>query len=307
MSGITSTTLIVEGEEESMAERFLITGATGKTSELVIAQLRAKGADVRALVRDPQKAEKLASAGVTIAQGDFGDAGALGRALDGVTSVFLVTPAHQDASGMVDRFLAAATKSAKRPRIVRLSAIKGSEHGPTDNTRTHGRADRAIQDSGLPYTILRPNYFMQNFFGAAESIMSSGMMYQGMGDGRLGFIDVRDIADVAAAVLLDPSWDRGIYELTGPASISFHDVARDLGAALGREVKYVPIPPEKVRETILGLGWGDWAAGVMADYSAAYSRGFGDFTTTFVEKITGHKARSVAQFASEVFAPALKR
>lgn len=290
-----------------MTEKLLITGATGKTSDLVIAQLRAKGANVRALVRDLKKAEPLKNRGVELVQGDFDQPEALARALDGVTSVLLVTPAHQDASGMVDRFLAVATKSPSRPRIVRLSAIKGSDHGPTDNTRTHGRADRAIQDSGLPYVILRPNYFMQNFFGSSESILTSGMMFQGMGDGRLGFIDVRDIADVATTVLLDHGWDRGIFELTGPASVSFHDVARDLGAALGREVKYVPVTLEQVRETIVKMGWGDWSAGVMADYSAAYAKGWGDFTTSFVEKITGHKARSVAQFAAEVFAPALKR
>ena len=149
------------------------------------------------------KAKALKDQGVELAQGDFESPDALARALDGVTSVFLVTPPHQDASGMVDRFLAVATKSPTRPRIVRLSAIKGSDQGPTDNTRTHGRADRAIQDSGLPYVILRPNYFIQNVFGSAETIMTSGMMFQAMGDGRLGFIDVRDIADVAAAVLLD--------------------------------------------------------------------------------------------------------
>lgn len=290
-----------------MTEKFLITGATGKTAELVIAQLRAKGADVRALVRDVTKAAALKDEGVELAQGDFDHPDALARALEGVTSVFLVTPADKDAAGMVDRFLAVATKSASKPRVVRLSAIKGSDQGPTDNTRTHGRADRAIQDSGLPYVILRPNYFMQNFFGSAETIMTSGMMFQAMGDGRLGFIDVRDIADVAVAVLLDRSWDRGVYELTGPASVSFHDVAREVGAALGREVKYVPVTTEQVRETIVGMGWGEWTAGVLADYSAAYAKGWGDFTTTFVERIAGHPARSVAQFAREVLAPALKR
>jgi uncharacterized protein YbjT (DUF2867 family) len=292
-----------------MAEKFLITGATGKTSELVIAQLLAKGASVRALVRDPAKAQAqaLKAKGVELATGDFDLPAALAAALEGVTSVFLVTPADADASGMVDRFLAVATKSASHPRIVRLSAIKGSDHGPTDNTRTHGRADRAILESGLPYVILRPNYFMQNFFGSGESIMTSGMMFQGMGDGRLGVIDVRDIADVAAAVLLDHAWDRGIYELTGPASVSCHDVARELGAALGREVKYVPVTPEQVRETVVKLGWGDWTAGILADYSAAYAKGWGDYTTSFVEKITGHAPRSIAQFAREVFAPALKR
>ncbi len=290
-----------------MTEKFLITGATGKTAELVIAQLRAKGADVRALVRDVTKAKALKDQGVELAQGDFESPDALARALEGVTSVFLVTPPHQDASGMVDRFLAVATKSPSRPRIVRLSAIKGSDQGPTDNTRTHGRADRAIQDSGLNYVILRPNYFFQNLFGSAESIMATSTMFQAMGDGRIGIIDVRDIADVAAAVLLDHSWDRGVYELTGPASVSHHDVARELSAALGREVKYVPVTPEQVRETVLKMNWGEWTAGVLADYSAAYAKGWGDYTTTFVEKISGHPARSLAQFAREVFAPALQR
>jgi uncharacterized protein YbjT (DUF2867 family) len=290
-----------------MSQKILVTGATGTTAALVAAQLRQKGVAVRALVRDAKKAEALAAQGVELAVGDFETPASLEAALDGITSVFLVTPPHPDASGMVDRFLAVATKSPLRPRIIRLSAIKGSDQGPTDNTRTHGRADRAIQDSGLPYVILRPNYFMQNLFGSAESILSQGMMFQGTGDGRLGFIDVRDIADVATAVLLKTAWDRGIYELTGPESISYGDVAKLLGEALGREVKYVPVTPEQVRESIVKRGWGEWAAGIMADYSAAYAKGWGDFTTTFVEKIAGHPARSYATFLREVFVPAVTR
>jgi uncharacterized protein YbjT (DUF2867 family) len=290
-----------------MSQKILVTGATGNTAALVAAQLREKGVAVRALVRDAKKAEALAAKGVELALGDFETPASLEAALDGMTSVFLVTPPHPDASGMVDRFLAVATKSPPRPRIVRLSAIKGSDQGPTDNTRTHGRADRAIQDSGLPYVILRPNYFMQNLFGSAESILGQGMMFQGTGEGRIGFIDVRDIADVATSTLLDTQWDRGIYELTGPDSISYGEVAKLLGEALGRAVNYVPVTPEQVRETIVQKGWGEWAAGIMADYSAAYGLGWGDFTTTFVEKIAGHPARSYATFLREVFVPATKR
>lgn len=287
-----------------MSQRVLVTGATGNTAALVAAQLRQKGVFVRALVRDAKKAESLAAKGVELALGDFETSASIEAALEGITSVFLVTPPHPDASSMVDRFLAVATRSPLAPRIVRLSAIKASDHGPTDNTRTHGRADRSIQDSGLPYVVLRPNYFMQNLFGSAESILAQGMMFQGTGDGRLGFIDVRDIADVATAALLDAQWDRGIYELTGPESLSYGDVARLLGEALGRDVKYVPVTPEQVRESIVQKGWGDWAAGIMADYSAAYAKGWGDYTTTFVEKIAGHPARSYATFLRELFVPA---
>jgi uncharacterized protein YbjT (DUF2867 family) len=290
-----------------MSQRILVTGATGNTAALVAAQLRQKGVAVRALVRDAKRAERLAGQGVELALGDFETPASLEAALDGITSVFLVTPPHPDASAMVDRFLAVALQSPHEPRIVRLSAIKGSDQGPTDNTRTHGRADRAIQDSGLPYIILRPNYFMQNLLGSSESVLEQGMLFQGTGDGRIGFIDVRDIADVATAALLDTQWDRGIYELTGPESISYGDVAKLLGEALDREVTYVRVTPEQVRESIVNKGWGEWAAGIMADYSAAYAKGWGDFTTTFVEKIAGHPARSYATFLREVFVPATKR
>ncbi len=285
----------------------LVTGATGAIGSLVVKQLSAKGVTVRALVRDMAKAEALQGKGVQLVQGDFDQPESLARALDGVTSVFLLTPPRPDDFGMVERFLDIALSSPTAPRIVRLSAIKATEGGPSDSTRNHGRADRAILESGLPYAILRPNYFMQNFFGSAELIMTSGKLVQSTGDGRIGFIDVRDVADVAAAVLLDHGWDRGIYDLTGPASVSFHDVARELGIALGREVAYVPITPEQARESALQSGWGEWGAGIMADYSTAYGKGWGDFTTSFVQNIAGHEPRSISQFAREVFAPALKR
>ena len=290
-----------------MSPSILVTGATGSVASLVAARLRADGIGVRALVRDAGKASALAAAGVELSIGGFEDPGVLGAALDGIASVFLVTPPHPDAAAMVDRFLAVAAKRVPGPRIVRLSAIKASERGPTENTRSHGHADRAIIDSGLPYVILRPNYFMQNLLGSAEAILSKGMLFQGTGDGRIGFIDVRDIADVAAATLVDARWDRGIYELTGPDAISYADVAKLLGAALGREVRHVPVTPEQVRASILERGWGEWMAGIMADYSAAYARGWGDFTTGFVERIAGHAPRGYASFLDEVFVPATRR
>ena len=126
-----------------MPEKFLITGATGKTAELAIEHLVAQRADVRALVRDLGKAAPLKEKGVELTQGDFHDSDSLVRALDGVTSVFLVTPPDEHTAATVDRFLAAVTTSGKHPRIVRLSAIKASEGGPTDNTRQHGRAEVA--------------------------------------------------------------------------------------------------------------------------------------------------------------------
>ncbi len=282
----------------------LVTGSTGAIGSRVVAGLVAASASVHALARTPDKASLP---GAKIIKGDFDQPETLVRALDGVTSVFLLTPPHPDDYAMVKRFLDAAVNRRLKPRIVRLSAIKATEGGPSEGLRSHGRADRALLESGLPYAILRPNYFMQNIFGSTDSILNSGTIFNSTGDGRIGFIDARDIADVATAVLLDHGWDRGLYDLTGPASLSFHDVAHELSSALGRKVTCADITPEQARAAVLEQGGGDWFAGLIADYSVAYAQGWGDFTTSFVEKITGRAPRSIADFAREVFAPALTR
>lgn len=110
-----------------------------------------------------------------------------------------------------------------------------------------------------------------------------------MGEGSLGMIDVRDISDSFAALLLNGGHENKIYNSTGPESITFADVAGIIAEGFGKQVNYVPIPVEAVGKFILKAGWGEWGARVMMDYSKAYSKGWGDFTNDDVETITGNK------------------
>lgn len=289
-----------------MAETILITGATGGTNRFVVPALKAKGVKLRALVRSEPKGKELKDAGVEVVVGDYADKASLKKALDGVDSVFFVTPPHPEAQAFAASFLEVARQTSK-PRIVRLSVYGASPDGPTDNTRQHGRTDLQIIDSGLHFCILRPNFFMQNMLGSAEQILQEGNMYWGFADGRVALIDVRDIADAAVAVLADKSWDGGIYELTGPEAITLHEVAKAIGTALGRPVKYVPVPPEAVEKALRERNMGDWFPVVMRDYSRAYAANWGARVSGLVRKLTGHPPRAIDAFAREVMAPALKR
>jgi len=284
----------------------LVTGATGNISSLVIPQLLASGAKVRALVHNTGKAKGLSDKGAEVIIGDLENPASLQKAFDGVSAVFLLTPFGEKADALARNAIAAA-KKAGNPYIVRLSVIKAGPDAPTANTRSHGQTEKDLKESGLPVAYLRPHYFMQNIFGSLQTIGSEGIIYQGMGDGKLAMIDVRDIADSAAKVLLDRSHAGKTYSLTGPASITWHTVAKAFTAVLGRPVKYIPIPSEAVADNIRKIGWGEWAAAVMRDYSAAYGSGWGDFVTEDVQNLTGHPARSIEQFAREVLAPALSR
>ena len=202
--------------------KVLVTGATGNVVSLLIPLLKKEGADVRALIHSESKAQGLKDQGVEVHVGEYEDPATLDAAFDGVDAAFLVAPPHEKAAGWMTNLIAAA-KKAGTAHVVRLSAIKADKGGPTDNTQQHGATDEELQATGLSYTILRPHFFMQNLFMGASTIGSEGVFYMGMGDGKMGMVDVRDIADVACQTLLHPDKHKNkIYTLTGPKSISFH-------------------------------------------------------------------------------------
>ena len=147
---------------------------------------------------------------------------------------------------------------------------------------------------------------MQNVFWGVESIAKEGKIYQGMGDGRIGMVDVRDIAEVAATILQEGGHVGETLTLTGPESVTWHVFADAVGSALGRPVDYVPVPVDAVKQSVLDMGMGPWMADLMADYATAYSQNWGDHVTADVEKVLGRPPRSVDAFSGEVLAPALQ-
>ncbi len=290
-----------------MAKNVLVTGATGNIGSQLAGRLAAQeDINVRAFVRDAGKAASLADAGVELATGTFEDAGSVSAAVDGIDTVVLITAPNPNAAEQAEAVLSAAKQAGVR-KVVRISALNADPDGPTDNTRQHGRTDAAIQGSGLDYVILRPHFFMQNLFMAAPSIGGEGNMYMGMGEGRLGLIDVRDIVDATEAAVVSEDFNNQVLTPTGPASIDFNQIAASISRGIGKDVNYVAVPPEAVEASIIEMGMGEWFGEVFKHYSAAYADNWGDFTTGDVEKLTGHPARSIDQFVDEVFAPALSQ
>jgi uncharacterized protein YbjT (DUF2867 family) len=281
----------------------LVTGGTGTVGRQVLQSLLgAKGLKVRALVRNPSKAQWISELGGEIVPGDLDDTASVARALRDVKTLLFISPPGARSAEQANPVVALA-KQAGVQKIVRLSAIKASEDGPTDNTRQHALTERAIRESGMRYVFLRPNYFMQNLLGSVGSIVGQGKLYAGMADARIALIDARDVGDALAAAALTDRFDGTSLELSGPKSITHGEVAAAIASALGREVMYVPLPPEVVGENLRALGVDDWTAQLIVDYSRAYSGGFGNFVTESVQQLTGHAPRNIATFAAEVMLP----
>jgi uncharacterized protein YbjT (DUF2867 family) len=275
----------------------LVIGATGTNGREVVQRLAGAGHRVRALVRNATKADGLRLPNVELAQGDLGDPASLNRAFEGVRRAFVVTAVDRRA-GEWCRNAFDAAKRAGRPHLVKFSGM-GAGTADAALLRQHGETDEMLQASGLPYTILRPNSFYQNMLWSAGTIKGHGAFYLPMRDGRQSLVDVRDIASVAVKVLTEPGHEGQVYEITGPESLSYADVAATLSRVLGKPVRYVDVPPEAAKDSMLKAGMPAWNAEAVTELYGAFATGQFGYTTDAVQRITGQPPISFEQWARE--------
>ncbi len=219
----------------------------------------------------------------------------LGPAVAGVDKISLLTANESTGAQQAINVIAAA-KQAGSPHIVRHAAFGSSK---SRIVQQYEQVDKALRESGLPFTFVKPTFFMQNILGAAQTVASDGALYMPMKNGRFGTIDIRDIAEAAAAVLTTEGHDGESYYLTGPESISMADIAASLSSALGKQVSYVDVPGEAAKQALLGMGMSEWRADGYGELYEGFAAGFADTTTSNVEKLTGHPARSIDDFARD--------
>jgi uncharacterized protein YbjT (DUF2867 family) len=249
------------------------------------------------MVRNPDKAADLRQPNVELVQGDLDDPASLDNALQGVDRAFIVAPQGDHFIQWHRNFIEVA-KRAGNPLVVRLSAL-GAGDPDSEILRRHGQVDQLLRESGLPWTILQPNSFYQNVFRLAGTIKQQGAFHLPIGDGRLSMVDVRDIAAVAAEALTGTGHEGKTYEITGPAAITYDDIAATLSQALGREIRYVPVPPEAAKQNMLQLGMPERNAAMMAELYGVFATSRYAFTTDVVARITGRPPLTFEQFARD--------
>ncbi|MCC3159223.1 SDR family oxidoreductase [Hymenobacter sp. 15J16-1T3B] len=284
-----------------MPETILITGATGTVGSELVRALSNRGVHVRAGVHSVIKGDRLRHLypEVQLVELDFQRPETLGVALTGVDRVFLLVPFTETMVEDSKRFIDAA-KAAGVKQVVKLSVMGAEVEPGIQLGRWHREAERYLAQSGLPYVILRPNSFMQNFLAyQGTSIREQGRIYQPQGEGRASYIDAFDIAEVAAAILTaDVARHHGrAYPLTGPEALSNSDVAAIIGQTTGRPVQYVDVPEEAAREGMQGAP--QWMVDGIMELNALIRAGHAATVTPDVQQLTGRRPRTLQEFAQE--------
>ncbi len=276
----------------------LVTGSTGKIGQHLIDALLARGADFKALARSEASTQALAAKGAAVVRGDLGDPASLGAALQGADRLFLLSSAPRFAELEIPALEAARAAGVRH--VVKISAFGAAADAASPLLREHAKVERWLEASGLAWTILRPNFFMQNWLAFhAPAIRAGQPVYANAGEARLGWIDTRDVADVAAAALTEPGHEGFVYELTGPEALSHAQVAARLSAALDREVNIVAVPDAAAFQAMKGMGMDPWYAYGMVALFQGVRRGGADALTGTAELVTGRPSRSFEAFLAE--------
>jgi uncharacterized protein YbjT (DUF2867 family) len=279
--------------------KILVTGATSTIGSHIVYELFQRKVNFRAAYHDPAKARKLNLPGVEIVQIDNDNPETISISLVGIEKLFLLTPDLQDTVNIISNFVNEASKAGVK-RIVNLSVMGADSGLMTIGGRLHRDVEKVVEASGISYTHLRPNYFMQNFVNFySQSIRDHDAFYLPLGDAKISFVDIRDVASVAVESLIGEEHDRRAYTLTGPETLTCHEVAQILSEVTCRKITYVSISEIDTRQRLKEIGMPSNVIDYLVYSYKFTSEGHFSTVTNVIKQATGKRPITFKQFAAE--------
>ena len=286
-----------------MVDNILITGATGTLGSEVVRQLAGVDSEVniKAAGHSLQNLERIIEDHkIKSMRIDFSEPETLKDALKDIDKVFLLTPFQPNMVQYSSNLLTEIIKAGKIKHIVKVSAM-GADFEP--GGRLHRQAEQMIEDSGIAYTFLRPNAFMQNFVNFySHMIKERDVLSLPAGDGKVSFVDVRDIAAVSIQILINNNvgkYNSKTYDITGPEAISYDDAVRTLSEQVGKKITYVNVSKVDALKRMKEIGLDDWLIDTILEGYNNLKKGYFSSVTNVVEEVTGKKPISFKYFARD--------
>lgn len=272
-----------------MNGKILVLGATGNVGSALISQLVAAGEKVKAASR-----KAVPVTGAEAVRFDYGDESTYAAAFAGVDRAYVLVPAGRvDILELLTPVLKAAVE--RKVKVVFQSAM-GVD---ADDSIPYRQAELFLERSGIPYVILRPNWFADNFHTYWHAGVQSGIIAVPAGDGKTSFIDTRDIAASAAAALRSSKFDNQAFNLTGPEALGYADAAAVLSKIVGRTIRYTPVDDATFTAALTSAGVPKDYASLLAALFHPVREGWTARVTSDVQTLTGRPPRSVAEYAKD--------
>jgi uncharacterized protein YbjT (DUF2867 family) len=290
----------------------LVTGSTGTVGSEVVKQLISISPspsrhNIRAAVHSQNKADplkQLGNKGVEIVDLDYARPETVAGALNKVDKLFLQTLPVPDITDITSNLIKEAKKNDVK-HIIKLSAMGADSELESTILRLHGKEEKIIEESGIPYTFLRPSVLMQNFITQLDyAVRTQNAFYVPAGDAKMSFVDAIDVAAIAARVLTNNNGGsqqhaNKAYDITGSDALSYSQAAEILSSEVGKKILYIDVTEEYARKAMKQLDADDWFIDVILELFRIIRAGYGSQTTTAVEHIIGRKPISFAQFAKD--------
>ena len=248
-------------------------------------------------MRNEAKAADLKAAGVELVVGDVADADTVKQALKGAEKAFLTLPNGRNQEAHEKQFTDLAVAAGVQ-HLVKMSSMEAVAHAETPIPKAHWAVEEYIRASGIGWTMVKPNFFMQNLLSSAAGIKANRKFSLPMGNGTTGMADIRDIAAVCAEVLTGKGHAGKSYEITGPEVLTFADVAERFSAVLGVKIEYVPMPMDQFRTRMTGV-LEPWHLNAVCELFREIAEIGLDHTTDTFRKLIGREPRSVTQFIQD--------
>jgi uncharacterized protein YbjT (DUF2867 family) len=286
-----------------MNETVLVTGATGTVGSEVVRQLSSEASsyNIKAGIHSIKNADRVEQYDrVKAVQIDYDKQEGLESAFKDVDKLFLLTHPSPKTSEHESNLITEAKKSGIK-HIVKQSIMGADLGADIEAMRLHRQAEILIEESGIPYTFLRPNEFMQGFINfQGSTIKSNNAFYIPAENAKVSFVDARDITAIAVKALVDGDKHHNRnYVITGPEALSYHQAAEILSNATGKKIDYVNISEEDTRTALKETGMDDWLINTILDLYRVYRKGYASEVSSAVEEVTGRKATTFVEFARD--------
>lgn len=286
-----------------------ITAASGQLGHLVIDALLDRGVpadQIVAAVRTPAKAADIAARGVVVREADYDHPETLATAFAGVDTLLLISGSEVGQRARQHGNAITAAKAAGVGRIVYTSAPQ-ADTSALILAPEHKATEELLAASGIPNTLLRNNWYVENYLPALDQARESGVILASVGDGRVAMAPRKDFAEAAAVALLDDATAGRTYELSGDVAVSFYDLAAAAAEVLGREVTYTPVSSDEHAEILKAAGLDEGTIGFLVGLDANIRDGLLATATTDLSTLVGRPTTPLVEaLKAAVAEPAAK-